>query len=1436
MSCCRPGKSMDTENRALLALKEAPDYIICEENIFTLMNTVREVLMMRQVMVPDRVIFHAGDLVTFQLEEVGPRRGRAVLRTNLGRAAVRRAELIGHTESGRAVAGLDWHDLELHADGNGRYSLTLPLTEVGVFEAKCCFVPEGGGRIEWPESPNFRLKVGSASSVAGNTIYAAFVRQFGNNCQRSAAEAIPESVEALDQSGYTVIPPSGTFRDLIGRLDHIFDTLECRILQLLPIHPAPVQYGRMGRYGSPFAALDYFAVDPALAQFDVRATPLEQFGELVNAVHARDGRIFMDIPVNHTGWASRLQNEHPEYFVRKKDGEFVSPGAWGVTWADLCKLNYTEPAVHRLMAEVFLFWCRRGVDGFRCDAGYMLPEAAWNYIVARVRREFPDTVFLLEGLGGPARVQEALLGGSGLDWGYSELFQNYSRDQISGYFPYVETCSHRFGTLVNFAETHDNARLAAESPRFARLRFLVTALLAENGSFGFANGAEFFATEKIDVHGASALNWGASPNLVALIRRCNQLLADHPAFITGSRVELVQTGSGNVLAALRRSAEGKRLLILLNLDCRAVSPVHWPAGLTPERGVDLLTGRAMEFRREGNDLVFELAPGDGCCVSFEEEALPEFSGEPPRVLRQRADAMGYALRVARLGLQRAAMAGSPGEALRHDPEKFAEELGAAVTHWNEAFDPRRRVMIAPGDLLLVESSRKFRIRLRTGDFTCYAGSSIPGDDGRQIVLLEPPVPPQERETVLTLEMVSFGADGTSAVSSGTILLLPPGERRKIQMEVDAAAVRSSNRCAFAANSNGGMSLFPAAWGRLTSKYNAILAANADRRYPVDRHTMWTRLRGWIRVNGYSQVIDLESLTSFRATPENRARWEFALPCGQGCRVRFEVTFEGAVDGDAVRFMFRRLTRAAESELDDVTPMRLILRADVEDRINHQLTKAYTGPEQRFPAATRVREDGFDFAPAERNLMLRMSAGRFVSQPEWNYMVDLPLERYYGLEDKTDLFSPGYFEIDLAGGESVVLTGHVTAPESAAIEVRWPREDAFETAVEPEQLFLPAMRRFLVKRDAFSTVIAGYPWFLDWGRDTLIALRGLIRGGFRAESEAVIRQFASFERAGTIPNMIRGNDDANRDTSDAPLWLIVAVRDFVAAAGNDALLKADCGGRALLEVLRSIVAHYRRGTPNGIRMDEASGLIFSPAHFTWMDTNFPAGTPREGYPIEIQALWHAALTFLGETELAGRVRHSLETLYFRRNPSRCSDCLHAASGVGAAAAEADDHIRPNQLFALTLGAVTDPARRRAILDGCEELIVPGGIRSLADRPVEYLLPVWRDGVLLNDPAAPYRGFYRGPEDTARKVAYHNGTVWCWPFPSYCEALYLVHGEAARERALALLLSAAGYFESGVPGELPEVADGDAPHHAGGCPAQAWSGSEFFRVYELLRSGK
>ena len=191
------------------------------------------------------------------------------------------------------------------------------------------------------------------------------------------------------------------------------------------------------------------------------------------------------------------------------------------------------------------------------------------------------------------------------------------------------------------------------------------------------------------------------------------------------------------------------------------------------------------------------------------------------------------------------------------------------------------------------------------------------------------------------------------------------------------------------------------------------------------------------------------------------------------------------------------------------------------------------------------------------------------------------------------------------------------------------------------------------------------------------------------------------------------------------------------------------------------------------------------------------------------------------ELACQVQNSIEKYFFNDGVEGVSDCLHCLPGTPAALAVPDDHIRSNALLLITLGAVT------------ERLLIPGAIRTLADRKVSCKLPVEYNGVLLNDPEYPYCGHYAGSENECRKKAYHNGTAWCWPFPAYCEALVCCGGAAQKQRALSLLSSGAEYFERVIPGQLSEVADGDVPHTPGGCPAQAWSVTELFRVREILQ---
>lgn len=389
----------------------------------------------------------------------------------------------------------------------------------------------------------------------------------------------------------------------------------------------------------------------------------------------------------------------------------------------------------------------------------------------------------------------------------------------------------------------------------------------------------------------------------------------------------------------------------------------------------------------------------------------------------------------------------------------------------------------------------------------------------------------------------------------------------------------------------------------------------------------------------------------------------------------------------------------------------------------------------------------------------------------------------------------------------------------------------------------ALSHYVVRRGSLKTVIAGYPWFLDWGRDALIFARGLIAAGRPDDARAVARLFGQYEENGTLPNMIRGADTGNRNTSDAVLWFFTVCADLVQAEGNLSFLDEPCGKRSVRQVLADLARSLAAGTPNGIRMDPDSGLIFSPAHFTWMDTNHPAGTPRQGYPVEIQALWIAALSFLVRIgvsdssydwkQIRDRAKASLLELFPLRDEGYLSDCLHAAPGVPARRAEADDALRPNQLLALTLGTVNDNILGRRILAACETLLIPGAIRSLADRPVRYPLPIVHQGRIINDPIRPYRGKYRGDEDTERKPAYHNGTAWTWLFPSFCEAWVMIYGDKARPAALSWLSSSSELLRQGCLGHLPEIRDGDFPHTLPGCDAQAWGASEWVRVWLKIK---
>jgi starch synthase (maltosyl-transferring) len=1410
-----------------------------------------------------RQLHFAGDTITFHLKVPESWDGQAWLRTSLGHGRSVRREIIRQVDRRENPLGRSWYDIPMTAVEKGHFSLTIALTEVGHFEAKGYFLSPESADPLWPPGANTAVNVAPADTCCANIIYNAFVRQFGPNKKGNGGVA-DESINRLDQAGYTVIPPSGTFRDLVGELDFIIGHLGCRIIQLLPIHPTPTTYARMGRFGSPYAALSFTAVDPALAEFDPTATPLEQFIELVDGVHARGARLFIDIAINHTGWAASLHETHPGWLSREADGQIETPGAWGVVWADLTRLDYRHKGLWQYMADVFLTWCRRGVDGFRCDAGYMIPTVAWRYMIGKVRDQFPDVIFLLEGLGGKISVTRELLDWADFNWAYSELFQNYDRGQIEGYLPGAMDISHADGTTIHFAETHDNPRLAATSTTYARMRTALCALLSNQGGFGFANGVEWLATEKINVHGAPSLNWGAQENQVDFIRRLNALLTVHPAFFHPVRVEMLQQGPGNAIVAARRSRPGgKGLLVLVNLDTASATEIAWPRSRSPlnvDSAIDLLSGRPVPISGDTQTAQVSLAPGQVYCLTDDPGELDQllltegrFPRSPDRMLRQRLRAK--ALEVWRFYRGAGDLGGwdpdSAAAQMQASPLEFCRAMNPDGTAprtvvWQFPVDLRREVMVPPGHFLLVRTGHPFRASITENDTAMAVEESLTDAAGGHFVLFRP-LPVAGRHKPRTLKLSVYDPDGCTHHEAPLLYLTAAGQVR-VRKIFTRPRKRLSSIHMLGTNGRGAMTRAHAHWGLLPSRYDALLAANLSPDVPEDRRILLARLRGWVVFQGFSQELGPDCLDAFGFDYDGWGAWQYHIPSGQGQHVVLSVGIRMIPGKNAIDMVFyRHPADGRKDRLADDRPVTLILRPDIEDRNFHEATKAFMGSEHHFPAAVTGREKGFVFHPSEGHaLEVWTERSGFFIETQWLYMVHRPQEAQRGQDPDSDLFSPGYFSGPLAGDQSEILGARV--PENGdrtakgSVDMRRRISRFFETSPQwelPVAALKKALDQYIVKRDQHATVIAGYPWFLDWGRDTLIVVRGIIAAGRLEEARSIIVQFAMFEKDGTIPNMIRGTDTGNRDTSDAPLWLLRVCDELGAVMGQDTLLETDCGGRPLLQVLISIVRSIMAGTPNGMTMDAASGLLFSPSHFTWMDTNYPAGTPRQGYPIEIQALWQAALDYLARVDepahrqpwqrLAGQVRQSIQDFFFRDDLGYLSDCLHADAGTPAEAAVADNALRPNQLFALTLGAVTDkPVAERTLL-ACQELIVPGAIRSLADRPIHPALPIYHNGVLVNDPQRPYVGVYGGDEDTRRKPAYHNGTAWTWVFPSFCEAWADCFGPGEYETAMAWLASSSRLIDDGCVGHVPEIVDGDAPHHRRGCDAQAWGVSELLRVW-------
>ncbi len=1437
----------------------------------------------------ERLLRFVGDRITVSIAWSRAQSGwSAFLRTNLGRAARMRDAVVAglcDPRGGSTFAGAAWRDIPMRRVGEG-WEVDLPLTEVGFFRAKP-YLADADGRQRWPAGGDLGISVHPDAYRTANTIYCAFPRMFGRNrALASTAEPVRDDLlKTLDQHGYTVIPPSGTLRDLCRELPHIVDRLGCHILHLLPIGPTPATYARFGRFGSPYAQQDLTAIDPALVEFDRIATAVDQFRELTAAAHARDCRVFLDIVINHTGWGSTLQDAHPDWFRRNADGTFHSPGAWGTTWEDLVELDHHDPRHARdlweAIADSLITWCRRGVDGFRCDAGYMVPVVAWQYITARVRQEFPDCVFLLEGLGGAWEATETLLADGGMQWAYSELFQNFDARSIAGYLDHCHQHAAKRGILVHYSETHDNQRLAARGRAWSLFRNRLCALTSHAGTFGFTAGVEWLADEKLEVHQARGLRWGAADNLVDELAVLNRLLISHPCFFDDARYQRLTAPDAPAYAALRSAGQSDggehRLLVLANPDADHAQTIELPLAIWKSLGAgaafDLLGQPLPIVTHQLQRVLIQLPPL--ACLALAERPVANGAGDQYRHARAQA-AWAYACLARVLSDHlvgpadwRTLAAWGAEDPVRFlaainrlDAESAADDLLTAlhqaaavpdappVVHWTTA-DLRRVVPVPTGCWILVQDPQPFTLTVTTiarPGATPLHLESVPVADGFVAAI----APSDQLDTVeQELELVRGGVQ----VVRGRLVRLASGPAPMAESTPDLDGV------ALLTNGRGGMTRLGIDLGRIQSKYDCLLGANLHASAPSDRHVLAKRLRIWAVADGFITPLDRHNLAEFTAGPP--ATWRFLVNAGDGRTVPITLVVDLLNDRNTVVVRLERPDAPPlwGSDLPDAARVFLTIRVDLEDRSFHGETKRTPETDRHFAQHTATLDQrlGFRFHPAtDRQVSAWVELGRYHADPEWSVDLPHPIEAGRGQTATGDCWSPGWFEVPLHRGDRVhlVVDAEAADPEPdavaafAEVRIQGRAQSLAASGLASDDAFgrqlLGATTAFLARRDGGRTVIAGYPWFLDWGRDTFIAARGLLAGGFTDDVRHLLATFGRYEQHGTLPNLLNGDRAENRDTSDAPLWFTLVAEEL--ADLDPRAWELDCGGRTLRDVVRSIAVGYLAGTQNGIRVDGESALVWSPPHFTWMDTNHPAGTPRAGYPIEIQALWIRLLRSLdrlgvdpaaghpGWSTLANRALQSLLGRFWIRERGWFADQLATADAAPAAQAQVDDALRPNQLFAISLGIVRGDLARQAVAACERHLLIPGAIRTLAPLPVTLPLDIRSaDGRPLNDPWLPYWSTYTGDEDTRRKPAYHNGTAWLWPYPSFCEAFALAwdRSPTALATATAYLGAMDRWLNTGCIGHLPEIADGDAPHAQRGCDAQAWSATEALRVWRLLR---
>lgn len=508
------------------------------------------------------------------------------------------------------------------------------------------------------------------------------------------------------------------------------------------------------------------------------------------------------------------------------------------------------------------------------------------------------------------------------------------------------------------------------------------------------------------------------------------------------------------------------------------------------------------------------------------------------------------------------------------------------------------------------------------------------------------------------------------------------------------------------------------------------------------------------------------------------------------------------------------------------PFTLELKPLIAARDYHSLSKANNFLEQEIIFGNGLLQlNTYKELP---EVFIYAKNSSFKYKPEWYFNFEYKEEQARGLAFQEDLFTYGNLVLQLAPGEKIhVLLSTEASCDKLNAEELLEKEKARRVAIanQPEvknsltKTLALAADQFVVKRGELSTIIAGYHWFSDWGRDTMISLPGICLVTKKYdEAKKILRAFALHMDRGLIPNRFPDHGETPEyNTVDATLWFFVAAKKYLDYSADKKFVLDE-----LYPKLKESIEWHEKGTHYDIHVEQ-DGLLFAGEYgvqLTWMDAKIGnwVVTPRMGKPVEINALWFNALMIMSEfaklkedtaasdeyLKKADKVKKAFKDTFVIANKGYLYDYINLY--------ELNDDIRPNQLFALSLPyEILDRMTAVSVLRTVEEhLLTPFGLRSLS--PEHYR----------------YEGGYNGNQ-WSRDGAYHQGTVWSWLLGPYITAKVRLEGDAGRTVIERLLNSFQSHLSDAGLGQVSEIFDGETPHYPKGCIAQAWGVAEILRAY-------